>query len=122
MIEEITKKKEFYFLTREEASFFKALLQLVIPSGEDPKQEPGGREVGSINYIDSTLVDFPPPVQSYFRSCISLVNSLSDKKFGLPFSGLNETLKNSIIRELFGDPMTREQIFDLRSIVLESFY
>ena len=116
------RKESYYLLTPDEVKFFKALSSMIVPSGKDPKAEPGANEVGAANYIDSTLHAFPPPVQEYFRDCISVVNTLSIKKFQSDFAGLSDADKNIVLRELFLDPKTREKAFDLRSLALEGFY
>lgn len=113
---------QYYFLTPEEALFFQSFCSFVIPTGPDPKSTPGAREVGSINYVDSTLIDFPKEVQEYFREIIKLVNETSLKQFGRLFSELSIGEKESTVRKLFLNAETRERIFDLRSIALEGFY
>jgi hypothetical protein len=84
--------------------------------------DPGAKEVGSVNYVDSVLFDFPKKVQDYFRENIELVNQRSSLRFQNAFANLSESDKSFVIRELFLDPKTRERIFDLRSLALEGFY
>lgn len=115
-------KKKFYFLSEEEARFFEALCNLIIPTGQDPKLSPGSIEVGSVDYVDSTLLDFPKEEQEYFRQIIDLVNKASWDKFNREFSAINDCDKSIVLKSLYLDPNTRERVFDLRSIVLEGFY
>ncbi|MDA4111314.1 MAG: gluconate 2-dehydrogenase subunit 3 family protein [Thaumarchaeota archaeon] len=115
------RSERFYFLSSEEAEFFKAFCSIIVPSGET-ESDPGSREVGSVNYVDSTLFDFPKEVQDYFRGIIELVNQRSRTRFLQRFAGLSDFDKSWVIRELFLDPKTREKIFDLRSMALEGFY
>jgi hypothetical protein len=115
-------KNNFYFLSDEEASFFKALCELIVPSGKDPVNSPGAVDVGAVNYIDSTLFDFPKAVQDYYREIVKLTNEQSRQQFHEVFSRLNDSNKDVVLRNLFRDPETRERAFDLRSLVLESFY
>ena len=117
-----SRTESYYLLTINEAQFFKALASLVVPSGKDPKAEPGALEVGAVNYIDSTLYAFPPPVQQYFRDAIEMVNTLSKKRFNGNFIDLADVDKNIVLRELLLNPRTRERAFDLRSLALEGFY
>jgi len=116
------QKEQFYCLSSDEARFFKLFCSLIIPSGSDPVSDPGAWEVGSVNYIDSTLFDFPNEVQNYFRGIVELVNQRSQVRFHGSFANLSDFDKSWIIRELFLDPKTRERIFDLRSLALEGFY
>jgi hypothetical protein len=115
-------KEEFYFLSPDERSFFQSFCSLIVPSGSDPVSDPGAKEVGTIHYVDSTLLDFPKEVQGYFRGIIDLVNQRSRSYFQEPFTELSLFNKNWILRDLFLDPRTRERIFDLRSLALEGFY
>ncbi len=94
----------------------------MIPTGKEPMTDPGALEVGSVNYVDSTLFDFPKEVQRYFRGIISQVNAKSRKKFGSDFCEISDSDKNLVLKSLFLDPKTREGVFDLRSIALEGFY
>ncbi|MCL5068999.1 MAG: gluconate 2-dehydrogenase subunit 3 family protein [Thaumarchaeota archaeon] len=89
------RKESYYLLTPDEVKFFKALSSMIVPSGKDPKAEPGANEVGAANYIDSTLHAFPPPVQEYFRDCISVVNTLSIKKDWTFLQDFNQILQAS---------------------------
>ncbi|MCL4518427.1 MAG: gluconate 2-dehydrogenase subunit 3 family protein [Thaumarchaeota archaeon] len=116
------RKENYYLLAQDEIRFFKAFSSLIVPSGKDAKTEPGALEVGVATYIDSTLDSFPPPVQQYFRDCISVVDSRSQNKFQSKFVDLSGADKNIVLRELFLDPKTRERVFDLRSLALEGFY
>ena len=75
-----------------------------------------------MNYIDSTLADFPKPVQDYFREAIDLVNKASFDRFNREFCEINDFDRDFILKNLFLDPTTRERAFDLRSLVLEGFY
>ncbi len=113
----------YYFLDPEEVKFFKALCDLIVPDSRDGKEfEPGATAVGAVNYIDSTLCEFPAQVQGYFRSAVKLVDEESRRKFSSPFSNLDDSDKSIILRELYLDPKTRERMLDLRSLVLEGFY
>ncbi len=112
----------FFFLSQDEAKFFETLCELIVPSGETTS-DPGAREVGTVNYIDSTLADFPPEVQGYFIETIKLVDEISKRRFGKIFSDLPDfESKDAVLRELYAEPKTRERLFDLRSLVLEGFY
>jgi hypothetical protein len=84
--------------------------------------DPGSSEIGSIHYVDSTILDFPKEVQDYFRAIIELVNEKSRLRFRSSFADISDFDKSWIIRELFLNPKTRERIFDLRSLALEGFY
>ncbi len=114
--------KSLYFLSEEEVKFFESLASFIVPPGKDPEIEPGAKEVGAITYIDSTLADFPPGVQNYFRTSIKTVNDYSLTLFSKPFINLNDDEKDTVLRRLYLNPATREKIFDLRSLALESFY
>jgi len=121
----MAKRKEnnaLYFLTANEARFLESFCGLIVPSGADPKLEPGANDVGALNYIDSDLLDFPKEVQEYYRESIRLVDELSQKKFGGKFAQLSDGDKNMILRDFYLNPKTRERMFGLRSLALEGFY
>jgi hypothetical protein len=115
-------RRSYFFLTPEEVLFFESFCSFVVPTGPEPKKQPGAKEVGSVNYVDSTLFDFPKEVQEYFRGTVRMVNEKSTRRFGREFAGLSAEEKDRIVRELFLNHKTRERIFDLRSIALEGFY
>src|SRR5579862_9017067 len=118
----MSSKGKYFFLSEEEAKFFKAFCSLVVPSGANPESEPGATEVGSVNYVDSTLADFPKEVQGYFRGLVAQVNDKSREMFGSDFCEITDFNKDLVLKGLFLNPKTREGIFDLRSIALEGFY
>jgi len=109
-------------LSEDEAKFFQAFCALVIPTGKQLDSDPGATEVGSINYVDSTLFDFPKEVQDYFRGVIIQVDGKSREKFSRDFCEISDFDKDLVLKSLFLDPRTREGVFDLRSIALEGFY
>ncbi len=113
---------KYYFVSEEEARFFTALSLLVVPAGTNPVNSPGAVEVGGINYIDCTLLAFPKEVQEYFRGIIQLTNAKSLEWFRREFALLEDPEKQFVLKSLFSDPVTRERAFDLRSLVLESYY
>ena len=76
-----------YFLKDSDAKFFESLCSVVVPEGIDPRNDPGAITVGALNYIDSTLSDFPKEVQDYFAAAIKTVNDVSLAKFSRPFPG-----------------------------------
>ena len=117
-----SENNKHYFLTKDEAQFFTALGILVVPAGKDPASSPGAVEVGGVNYIDSTLFDFPKGVQEYFRGIVKLINEKSQERYRKDFASLGQPDQEFVLRSFFSDPLTRERAFDLRSIVLESFY
>lgn len=116
------QRNKYNVLTPKEVKFFLAFSSLIVPSGEDPRSDPGASEVGTVNYIDSTLFAFPPPVQKYFKDAVALTNEISRQKFENDFADLSDANRSIILRELLLNPKTRERAFDLRSIVLEGFY
>jgi hypothetical protein len=115
-------KHEYYFLTKKEARFFRALCELIVPAGNDPTNSPGANEVGAVNYIDSTLADLSGEEQNYFRKILKLADQISTEKFSQDFADTSESNRDWVLRSLFSDPKTRERAFDLRSLVLEGFY
>jgi Gluconate 2-dehydrogenase subunit 3 len=117
-----SENNKHYFLTEVEALFFTALCSLMVPSGKDPTISPGAVEVGGVNYIDSTLFDFPKGVQEYFRGIVKLINEKSQERFHKDFPSLEPSDQEFVLKSFFSDPLTRERAFDLRSIALESFY
>jgi hypothetical protein len=94
----------------------------MVPAGQNPVSSPGGLEVGGVNYIDCTLLAFPKEVQEYFRGIIKLTNEKSKERFRRDFASLEDPDKEFVLKSLFSDPVTRERAFDLRSLVLESYY
>jgi Gluconate 2-dehydrogenase subunit 3 len=114
--------KEWYFLSEGEGRFFEALCETIVPEGKDPAEDPGALTVGGLSYIDSSLWDMSPGRQEYFRQSIGLVEDLSRALFSRNFCGLDQPQRTRILKELYLNPKTREQMFDLRSIVLEAFY
>jgi hypothetical protein len=115
--------ESFFFLSEEETRFFGALCDLMIPAGNDPIESPGSMQVGGLSYIDSTLSESPKEVQDYFKGVVKLVNQTARRMFlQRDLWELSDSNKDSVLRSLFLDPITRERVFDLRSLVLESFY
>lgn len=117
-----TARKSYYVLTQEEVQFFECFSSFIVPSGADPKIEPGAKEVGTVHYIDSHLHEFPKEVQDYFRETIQMIEDLSRKLFVKRFRDLKDPDKNIVLRTLYLDPKTRERTLDIRSLALEGFY
>lgn len=115
-------RNNYYVLTREEVEFFECFSSFIVPSGADPKTEPGAKEVGTVHYIDSHLHEFPREVQDYFRETIRMIENLSMNLFVKPFRQLEDPDKNIVLRALYLDPKTRERTLDMRSLALEGFY
>ncbi len=113
---------EYYFLSEKERHFFEALCEAIVPEGEDSAKDPGALTVGGLSYIDSSLCDMTPERQKYFRQSIYSVDVLSNSFFSKNFYDLDPIQRNQVLKELYLNPKTREQMFDLRSIVLEAFY
>lgn len=113
--------KAYYFLDPKEASFFESFCEFIVPSG-GASTEPGAREVGTVNYVDSTLFGFPKETQNYFRTTIGMIEDLSEKLFSKSFQDLSDSDKNVTFRAFYLDPRTRERAFDIRSLALEGFY
>ena len=111
-----------YFLTKEEYSFLESFSSFIVPSGENIKEEPGAKEVGTVNYIDSTLFDMPKEVQDHFRKSIQIVQDSAKKQFEKDFVLLMDSEKEALLKELHLDHSTRDVIFELRSLALEGFY
>jgi hypothetical protein len=112
-----------YFLTEDEKSFFEALCETIVPAGSNSTLDPGALTVGGISYIDSHLHELPKETQRYFRKAIDLVNTACEKKFSSRrFANLKLSEQDEILRDLYLNPLSREMIFDLRSLVLEAFY
>jgi Gluconate 2-dehydrogenase subunit 3 len=113
---------KMYFLTEDEQKFFTALCETVVPEGSDPKTEPGAITVGALSYIDSHLYGLPQNDQKYFRTAIELLDKNCSERFSKKFAELESADRDFALKEFYFNPLTRERMFDLRSIVLESFY
>lgn len=114
--------RNFYFLSGDQLRFFEALCDTIVPAGQDQSVEPGALTVGALSYIDSSLFDLPKEAQEYFKKAIMLVDEKSTKIYSRKFESLEPSEKDSVLRDFYLDPKTREMMFDLRSIVLEGFY
>jgi len=110
------------FLEEREVRFFESLCSLIVPEGENPKEDPGALTVGALNYIDSVLSDFPKGVQDYFAMAVKAVDDTSLARFSKGFPDLSDSDKNLVLREMYLNPRTRELMLDLRSLVLGGFY
>jgi hypothetical protein len=111
-----------YFLSDEEYRFFEVLCETIVPEGADSKKEPGALTVGGMHYIDSSLSDFPKERQDYFREAVRLLNELCIERFSNEFSELRREQRDEALKGFYSNHLTREKMFDLRSIVLEAFY
>jgi hypothetical protein len=114
--------KRPYFLDAEEAKFIEAFCTLIIPTGKDATSDPGAREVGTVNYIDSYLHDAPEGVRRQFRNSLRLVNDFAREGFSNDFATLADSDKNMVLRALILEPRTRVNVLFLRSLALEGFY
>jgi Gluconate 2-dehydrogenase subunit 3 len=110
-----------FFLSEKETQFFEALCETIVPAG-DSEKEPGSLTVGGLTYIDSTLADMSEERKKYFRDALNELQELCRKRFSTSFSELNSEQRQTALREFYLNPQTREKMFDLRSVVLESFY
>ncbi|HEV2138146.1 MAG TPA: gluconate 2-dehydrogenase subunit 3 family protein [Nitrososphaerales archaeon] len=118
----IRKRGPPFFLSPQEHLLVEALVEIIVPSGEDPAFEPGGREVGAHNYFDSRMLDLPEPARQMFRSVLRQVDEESDEKFGRPFVALAPKARDSLLRSLLLDPATMAGVFAVRAICLEGYY
>jgi Gluconate 2-dehydrogenase subunit 3 len=113
---------KFHFLSKKEGEFFAALCDALVPEGEDPSKDPGALTVGGLDYIDSMLYDSSEQRQHYFQDAILILEKESKSRFARDFRELNAEERKVVIRDGFLNPKFRERMFDLRSLVLESFY
>lgn len=112
----------YYLLSKEEARFFEALCETIVPEGADARSDPGANTVGGLTYIDSFLVSLPKEAQEYFKNSIQALDNVCEKKFSRKFADLAISERNKVLREFYLEPTSRESMFDLRSVALEAFY
>ena len=111
-----------FFLSPQEHKLVEALVETMIPPGENLVHEPGGREVGAPNYFDSRMLDLPEPARQAFRLALKLVDDRSSESYAKTFAVLSMDERSEILRSLLTDPTTMSLVFALRAICLEGFY
>ena len=118
-----TKSGPPFALNDDEYELVGSLVETFVPSGENPDDDPGGKEVGAKNYFDSELLNFPNDVRSEVLETLSVINQESKSLYrGRSFPELSIIERTLVVKRLLGTPSVRARMMEVRSLCLEGFY
>ncbi len=116
------------FFKPAEFSTVGILAELIIPTDD----KPGAREAKVANYIDFVVYsagEFEPSLQKRWIDGLGLLNELSSKKYGNPFSDISPSQREEMLTEMSvpeHDPEAQHPGFPfyslLKGMTLEAFF
>lgn len=115
-------KEPPYGLSKKEYRLVSAIADAIIPSGSDPKLEPGAEQVGTKNYIDSIVLEFPENVRKSLSSFLMKIQEISKSEFGIEFENLPREKRVYILEKMLLDPSHKIDAFFIRALCLEGYY
>ncbi|HKJ96891.1 MAG TPA: gluconate 2-dehydrogenase subunit 3 family protein [Thermoplasmataceae archaeon] len=111
-----------FLLNKEDYELISDIAEAIVPSGDNPDEEPGSREVGTINYIDSVLLDAEDAEMKMLRDVLSAIRSETRRQGAVDFRELSAEKKHLLLNGLFDRGKTKDAYIFLRSLCLEGFY
>lgn len=107
-------------LDEKEYKTMVAFAKTLIPSGDNPRVDPGANDIKAVNFIDSLLADDKQSLQGNIKDYIKDLDKLTLKNYNKTFTDLSEKQKMKFLK-LF----EKEKFLAfswLRRLVLSSFY
>lgn len=114
--------KKLLFFTAEEFKIIDAFAGRIIPAGDNPKEDPGAREVGSAEYVDIAIARRDIWAQGFVRDSINRLAKKSMETSDKTFFELAEQEQDKIIEAFSKDEETRAQWIHLRKLVLYGYH
>ncbi len=111
-----------FFLEKDQYDLIADIAETVVPPGQDPLKEPGAREVGSVNYIDSVLLDAEEGEVKMLGKVLDIIRKEAVKMGASDFRSLADRQKIELLNSLFDRSDTKEAYIFLRSLCVEGFY
>lgn len=111
-----------YMLSNEMYNIIADIAATIVPSGDDPVNEPGAREVGTINYIDSALLGAEDKEIEMLQNVLSVIRQKAEEYGNSDFISLPVSEKVKILKSLFEKSETKDAYLFLRSLCVEGFY
>jgi gluconate 2-dehydrogenase gamma chain len=116
------------FFKPDEFHTVEILSEMILPTDE----KPGAKEAKVANYIDFVVysaAEFEPSLQKQWVDGLGLLNGLSGKKYGKPFSDISPSQREELLTEMSApdhDPKAQHPGFPfyrlLKSMTLEAFF
>jgi len=112
-----------FVLSDEEYELVESVADMIVPTGQDPKSDPGAKEVGVKNYFDSILFDLSVVRRERIRQTLGLIQQESQRMFaGRNFQTLARHEKEAVFRRFLSEGRLKERLLEVRAICIDGFY
>ena len=111
-----------FFLKEDQYKLIADIAETIVPSGADPLKEPGSREVGSVNYIDSVLMDAENGEIKMLDDLLDIIREEAVRMGEAELRSLSPQKQIDLLNSLFDRSDTKEAYIFLRSLCVEGFY
>lgn len=110
------------FFTEEEFNIMEAFAARIIPSGDNPQEDPGAREVGSTEFIDFFVAQRDKRAQEFIRQSLKKLNGSAEKNFNAKFTNLSEEQQDELLQVIFKKQPAAAEFRQLRKMALYAFH
>lgn len=111
-----------FLLSKDTYDLIADIAATIVPSGPDPSTEPGAKEVGTINYIDSVLLGAEEREMEMLQDILSVIRSRAVEMGNCDFRSLSTDDRINLLKGLFEKSETKDAYLFLRSLCVEGFY
>ena len=115
------KEPPFFFSPRDYENL-RAFAARIIPSGSNIEEDPGASEVGTVNYVDSWVLDESDSTKADFRQALEFVDRNCRERFGLTFKDLHAEKQDDFLSWMAVDREGSDFFDKLRAACIEGFY
>jgi hypothetical protein len=116
----VVLKKESKIFDKNEYTTMKAFAEVIIPTGDDPFDDPGANETEVVDFIDQLLVNDKPQTGWNVRDYLKELNQSALKQHNKGFSELS--IKNQIMIVKDFEKNSFKSFTWLRRFVMSGFY
>lgn len=105
---------------KNEDATMKAFAEVIIPSGDDPKENPGANDTKVVDFINNLLANDKPQIGNSIKDYLKELNQLALKQHNKGFTELSFNNRSIIVKDF------EKEFFQsfawLRRFVLSGFY
>jgi len=110
-------------LSDEEYELVESVADMIVPTGRDPKSDPGAKEVGVKNYFDSVLLDLPLERRERIKRTLAMIQEESHTAFaGRNFQALARDEKEVVFRRFLSEGRLKGRLLEIRAMCIDGFY